>query len=163
MTIFEDDAIACYEFEACSAELMSGLPTDWDFMKWGWEFNPYFAWVDLGFMKAKLEFYDRQFSGADGAKFQSTKFTYSTFRMAHSFGNHAYSVSPKGARALLDYCLPLGRRLVAFPGARVVVDSVGIDTLMCGVYPSMRAFMCCSPMVLQDVGLPSDRLQADCA
>lgn len=141
---------------------MPSVPADWDFIKRGWEFNPYFVWVDFGFAKSKLEFYGRQFSGTDGAKFQSAEFSYSIFRLAHSFGNHAYSVSPKGARALLRYCLPLGQRLVPFPGAGVVVDSVGIDTLMCGAYPSMQAFMCCPPM-LQDTNLTSDRLQIDSA
>ena len=157
VTVFEDDAIVSYSFAEKSVQLISTLPEDWDFILWGWLFPHKFVWVDLEFTKAKWEFYDPRISAEHGSQFQSMEFSsYSLVKVVHSFGIHAYSVSPSGARALLKYCLPLKQRLVEFPGAGVVTDAYCIDILMCGVYASMNAFLCTPPMALQEPG-PSVR------
>jgi hypothetical protein len=74
----------------------------------------------------------------------------------------AYSVSPKGARALLDYCLPLrGERLIPFPGTGVVIKDTGIDCAVNGAFISMQAFVCVPPLVLHDDEDASVRLEAN--
>ena len=106
VTVFEDDTIASYRFREKSAQLMATLPEDWDLIHWGWHYHPTFVWADFGFSKAELQFYDHRFSGPNLAKFQSADFAPAAVRLAHVYGALAYSVSPKGARALLNYCLP---------------------------------------------------------
>jgi hypothetical protein len=69
----------------------------------------------------------------------------------------AYSVSPKGARSLLKYCLPLRKRFIPFPGTGIVANDDGIDCVMCGAYSSMQAFVCIPPLVLHDEVQISDR------
>jgi hypothetical protein len=77
------------------------------------------------------------------------------------FGLQAYTVSPKGARALLEYCLPLRKRFIPFPGTGVVIEDTGIDCRMCGAYSSMQAFTCVPPLVIPDYEQPSERLELD--
>jgi GR25 family glycosyltransferase involved in LPS biosynthesis len=157
VTIFEDDVICSLHFETESATFASALGEEWDFILWGYVFDPLYMWVDLGFSKAKLEFYDRRVH-RDYQKFQCENFSRSSMKLAHSFGTQAYSVSPKGARALLENCLPLRDRYIAFPGAGVVTKDVGIDVAMCGAYDTLQAFVCIPPLVIQDNTQPSERL-----
>jgi hypothetical protein len=114
------------------------------------------VWLDFGFSKAKLQFYDRRYKGERFLDFQSASTSYSAVKIAHSFGTMAYSISPKGAQALLQFCLPLRKRAIPFPGTEVVVEDTGIDNVMAGAYGSMQAFLCLPPLVLHDNQLPSD-------
>ena len=122
ITVFEDDAIATNRFREKAAQVMSMLPKDWDFIHWGYIFDPSFVWVDFGFSKAELHFYERRFSGTNNLEFQSVDFSPSIVRLMHSYGTQAYSVSPKGARSLLNFCLPLRKRLISFPGTGIVTS-----------------------------------------
>jgi glycosyl transferase, family 25 len=56
-------------------------------------------------------------------------------------------VSPKGARALLDLCLPLSTGLVNFPRFGVKTENEGVDIAMSGAYPSLNAFVSMPPLV----------------
>jgi GR25 family glycosyltransferase involved in LPS biosynthesis len=161
MTIFEDDAIATDRFEEKAAQLIAKLPKDWDFIQWGYNFNPLFVWADFGFSKATLRFYGQQFQGADKSKFQSTSLVPSAIKLAHSYGTVAYSVSPKGAGLLLKHCLPLRKQLIPFPGTGIVNVDEGIDCAMNNAYSAMQAFISIPPLVLEDKLLNSDRVATD--
>ena len=160
VTIFEDDVICSRNFKEEFARVTSLLPADWDVILWGYCFHPLFMWLDLGFSKAKLQSYDRRFEG-NYENFQFESFSSAPVRIAHVFGTMAYSVSPKGARALLERCLPLRKRLIPFPGTGVVVDDTGIDCSMCAAYSSMQAFVCIPPLVIHDQAQMSDRVVLD--
>jgi len=160
VTVCEDDVIFSFNFLEESARVISSLPADWDIIHWGYLFDPYFLWVDFGFAKAELRFYDRRFS-RDYQKFQCESSSSTAVRLVHSFGLQAYSVSPKGARALLEYCLPLRKRLIPFPGTDIVLEDIGIDCAMCGAYGSMQAFVCIPPLVIHDDVQTSDRIARD--
>ncbi len=149
LTIFEDDVICSFNFEKELAKLVSCMPADWDIILWGYVFDPLYIWVDLGFSKSKMEFYENRVR-RDLKTFQAKQFSYSAVKLAHSFGTQAYSLSPKGARVLLEHCLPLRERFITFPGASVVTKDVGIDVAMCGAYDFMRAFVCIPPLVIED-------------
>ncbi len=99
--------------------------------------------------KGQSEFYDTRVF-ADYRGFRDENVSSSAVRLVHSFGTQAYSVSPKGARALLKSCLPLRKRRIPFPGTSIVNDDLGIDTAMCAAYGSMQAFICIPPLVAQD-------------
>lgn len=160
VTIFEDDVICSQYFRQEAALLVSKLPADWDIVQWGYNCHQCYMWLDFEFAKAKLQFYDHRF--AEGSlEFQSRRFASSAVRVAHSLGLMAYSVSPKGARALLKYCLPLRKRLIPFPGTGTFLPDNAIDVAMCGAYRSMQAFACIPPLVIHDGDHSSDRIARD--
>ncbi|MDF3218597.1 MULTISPECIES: glycosyltransferase family 25 protein [Mesorhizobium] len=161
ITIFEDDIRSSFRFTEESTSIISQARADWDIIQWGYIFDPSFLWLDLGFSKAKMEFYDRQYTNRT-ALFQSDKFS-SRFliKVEHSFGLQAYTITPRGARILLEKCLPLRSRLIPFPGTGVVLDDTGIDCAMCAAYGSMQAFLCMPPLVILDDEQPSDRVATD--
>ncbi|KAA3441965.1 hypothetical protein C7I87_32755 [Mesorhizobium sp. SARCC-RB16n] len=160
ITIFEDDVRSSFRFMEESADILSQAPADWDLIQWGYIFDPLFLWLDFGFSKAKLEFYDCRHKNKP-ALFQAERFSRSLVRVEHSFGIQAYTVTPRGARILLEKCLPLRSRQVPFPGTAVILDDTGIDCAMCAAYGSMQAFLCMPPLVIHDNEPPSDRTDAD--
>jgi GR25 family glycosyltransferase involved in LPS biosynthesis len=160
ITVFEDDVYCSPNFTARSKEVLSSAPAGWDLIKWGFNFDPLFIWADLKFAKAKLEFYSRGHLDEEALiKFDEEE--RSLIRIAHSFGLMAYSVTPRGARILLEKCLPLRRRNIPFPGAGVVIEDTGIDCAMCAAYSSMEAFVCIPPLVFSDGEQLSIREETD--
>ena len=57
VTILEDDAVVSHQFEKEASEILGTLPADWDFIMWGSNLPPAFAWVDIGLCKVKLHDY----------------------------------------------------------------------------------------------------------
>jgi GR25 family glycosyltransferase involved in LPS biosynthesis/glycosyltransferase involved in cell wall biosynthesis len=161
ITVIEDDTFVTYQFEKKAAEFISTLPQDWDFIHWGYIFNPLFLWVDFGFSRATLKSYSQKFQGEDRLKFQSTDLPPSPVKLAHSYGIQAYSVSPNGARSLLEHCFPLRKRLIPFPGTGIVSVDEGIDCAMNLAYGAIQAFISIPPLVIQDEMQDSDRKAAD--
>src|SRR5262249_27967245 len=73
--------------------------------------------------------------------FQAQDIAAAPVRMLHSFGLFAYSISPKGARAALDFCLPLRNRTIEYACTGTSAEAKGIDAMICGAYPQMQAFL----------------------
>jgi hypothetical protein len=70
-------------------------------------------------------------------------------RLAHCWGAFAYSISPKGARAALDSCIPLhDRPPVQFPDTGWSWIDQGIDGPLNQVYPNAKAFACLPQLVI---------------
>jgi hypothetical protein len=119
--------------------------------------------VDLGISKAKISQYgDRRYQGAEGQRqFQTEdRFSYPV-RMLHSFGLQGYLISANGARAALDYCLPLRNRMIHFPEAGVSTPDVAVDIALSGFWPNLKAFICLPPLVISSEGEESVRTLMD--
>jgi len=158
VTVLEDDALLCEKFNEWTTDILKSLPRDWDFIQWGYVYDPLYVWVDLGFSKAKIEFYDRK--NAEDALLKA-KHRPLALRLSHSFGLQGYSVSPSGAKHLLEHCLPLRRRHIEFNGAGVQISDDGIDCVMNGIYDFMKAYICVPPLIIQNKTLKSDRIHTD--
>jgi GR25 family glycosyltransferase involved in LPS biosynthesis len=159
ITIFEDDTISVHGFREKANAFLPKLPEDWDIVLWGFDHSPKFLWVDLGFSNAKLEFYAGKWK--EESDFRSSTLVSIPLKLAHSLGLYGYSLSPKGARRLLDFCLPLKKRHIPFQGTGVVIEDACLDCTMCGIYSSMQAFACVPPLVLHDIKQVSDRIVRD--
>jgi GR25 family glycosyltransferase involved in LPS biosynthesis len=157
ITVFEDDVICVQGLREKARSVFSQVTPNWDIIIWGFNYSPLFVWADFRFTKAKLEFYDRK----EPSELLQGNFLPVPIKIAHSFGLFGYTVSAKGARTLLDYCLPLKRRYIPFPGTSVVIEDTSIDCSMCGIYSSMEAFICVPPLVLHDFKQPSVRIGRD--
>ena len=120
VTIFEDDTIISKSFEKHSQNISANIPSDWDFVQWGYTINPLFAWVDLFASRVRLEGYGntRYNILEDALLFQEEKYCPGVVKLCHSFGCFGYSISAKGARAALKYCRPLRDRSVLISRCR---------------------------------------------
>jgi GR25 family glycosyltransferase involved in LPS biosynthesis len=149
ITIFEDAIVVSHHFENNARKILSEVPEDWDFIQWGYAFNPLFIWVDLGISKVRFEGYGpRNYWGAL-QEFQAEEFSPAPVKLLHSFGIMGYSISAKGARAALEYCLPLRNRFISFPDAGVTRQDTAIDITLCGLYPSLKAYICIPQLLIR--------------
>jgi GR25 family glycosyltransferase involved in LPS biosynthesis len=153
VTVFEDDAIATFKFEEKARTLASNLPEDWDIVLWGHIVDPprpwANVWVDAGFYKGNIHWFSAAIFD-DWSEFQSIDYDCSLTPLLNAWGTVAYSVSPKGARMLLNACLPLRNRKIQFSEPKIRYIDEGIDGPMNGAYPSMKAFVCIPPLVAHD-------------
>lgn len=159
ITILEDDAVVSYQFENRARGVLSIIRGDWDIVQWGHVFNPLYLWVDHGVSKARLNGYGmKKYQGMqEQQQFQVEDVLSVPLKLLHSFGTQGYSISAKGARSALEYCLPLRNRIIEFPDAGVRTQDEGIDVALCGLYPTLNAFVCIPPLVIHDETQMSDR------
>jgi GR25 family glycosyltransferase involved in LPS biosynthesis/lysophospholipase L1-like esterase len=160
LTIFEDDVVTSVNFEAEVHGVLSATPEDWDVIQWGYIYHPSFIWLDFEFAKANLRFYDFAVDLSKQPTFRNTV-PPQPFRLTHSFGLQAYSITPRGAKGLLEKCIPLADQNVIFPGTGIVSENLGIDTPMNDAYPLMKSYLCLPPLVISDVTMISDRVSTD--
>ena len=104
MTIFEDDAILVSDFEMKSKRLIERAGTDWDIIQWGFNWD---SFLDIRIpqkigpvfrlsLKSELEKFKIE-------EFKKSGINSSLFPLVSSFGMHAYTISPTGARKFLDH------------------------------------------------------------
>ncbi len=155
LTVFEDDAVTAQDFAERAATVMDLLGDEWDFVFWGCTLNPDYAWIDLGVTRTRLHIY-----GAPRLDGLAAGAAVAPVKLLHASGLYAYSVSPSGAQAALDHCLPLRDRLIPFPDTGIILKDRGIDGPLCGLYPSVRAYVVL-PFLATMYDGGSDRIQTD--
>jgi GR25 family glycosyltransferase involved in LPS biosynthesis len=154
LTIAEDDAIFHSQFESLAPEVMKKLPPDWDFILWGWNFDLFMSFEMLPGVSYCLAQFDQERLRANIEKFQNQPIDPRAFRLNWGFGIFCYTISPKGARALQEKCLPLRPTTAAFlPATKVQLRAghfrnVGIDSAMNNAWADLNAFVCFPPLVV---------------
>ncbi|HZP79373.1 MAG TPA: glycosyltransferase family 25 protein [Pseudolabrys sp.] len=154
MTICEDDAIFNRHFEEMADEMLRLLPSDWDFISWGWNFDFFINFEMLpGVSTCLAQFEEKRLREGIGA-FQEQGIVAQYFKLNWAYGTPCYSVSPKGAQILKRECFPLRPQLITCPdGHRVppfsrLYRTVGIDLTLNSIYSKMNAFVCFPPLVV---------------
>jgi GR25 family glycosyltransferase involved in LPS biosynthesis len=150
VTAIEDDAILAADFMAARDEFIGRLRDDWSIVLWGWNFDRS-VWAEIpeGVAKSVLSF-DQDALRANIETFRQQRATHAPVRLRHAFGSLAYSVSPAGAAALLEMCLPLARKFIRFEGFGIGIPNNGIDCMMNTAYPKLKAYVCMPPLAVSE-------------
>jgi GR25 family glycosyltransferase involved in LPS biosynthesis len=154
LTIAEDDAIFHSQFEVQAPELINTLPTDWDFILWGWNFDLFLCFEMMAGVSFSLCQFEQDRLRENIAQFQQQPIATRAFKLRWAFGIPCYSITPKGARALQSKCLPLRPTIASFPPAARVPPhaqhfrNVGIDSAMNNAWAELNAYICFPPMVV---------------
>ena len=148
LTICEDDAIFNNAFCAASESILQELPPDWHLIKWGWNFDSV-LWFDMipGVARC-IGSFDQDSLRKRIDAFQSAKLRPRAYPLFQAFGNVCYSISPVGARLLLQNCLPLRNTTVYIAGLRGSVLNYCIDVALNAVYSHMNCFVSIPPLVV---------------
>jgi len=148
LTVFEDDAILNRHFARRSAALLDGLPGDWDFVLWGWNFDTVLV-VDFlpGISHAIVNCNQDSLRGQLNA-YRERDFEVVAHPLVCAFGTLAYSLSPLGARKLLEASRPLRPFNLLFGGPSCTVAHTSIDIMLIAQYPKMRSFACFPPLAV---------------
>jgi GR25 family glycosyltransferase involved in LPS biosynthesis len=150
ITAIEDDAILAANFMSAQDDFVSRLPADWCIALWGWNFDRS-VWAEIpeGVAKSVLTF-DQDALRENIEIFRHAEVAHAPVRLRHAFGSMAYSVSPSGAKALLDMCLPLSRKFIRFEGFGIGIPNNGIDCMMNTAYPKLKAYVCMPPLAVSE-------------
>ena len=148
LTVCEDDAIFNRGFEAAAESLIKGLPGDWHMILWGWNFDSVLLFDMIPGVSPCLGVFNqhRMRMGIDA--YQSARLTPRPFRLVRAFGTVGYTVSPMGARAMKQHCLPLRNLEVFFPGLERVLPNTGIDIMLNEAYPRINAYVSFPPLII---------------
>lgn len=149
-TVLEDDAILAPNFAPAHDELVKRLPEAWSIVLWGWNFDRS-VWAEIpeGAAKSILQF-DQDALRDNIEIFRHAEVAHAPVRLRHAFGIMAYTVSPAGAKALLELCLPLARRFIQFEGFGIGIPNNGIDCMMNTAYPKLKAYVCLPPLAVSE-------------
>ncbi len=150
VTVAEDDVILARDFATAHEAFLQRLPLDWSIVLWGWNFDRS-VWAEIpeGVAKATLQF-DQDALRANIETFRRAEVPHAPIRLRHAFGTMAYSLSPSGARSLMDLCLPLGRRFIHFEGFGIGIPNNGIDCMMNTAYPKLKSYVCMPPLAVAE-------------
>jgi glycosyl transferase, family 25 len=145
--IFEDDAYLRYDFSSQLQGLFERYK-DWDLILLGYNTNTI---IELG-ISPGINFAG-QFSVPFPNSVHLNEFVRVTdpvalLRLKIAFGLCGYVVTPKGAKLLIEKCLPLDTRAIYIPPESRSIYANGIDVMMVSVYSDMRAYLSCPPLVM---------------
>jgi glycosyl transferase, family 25 len=150
ITVVEDDVVLAPNFAAARDAFLPALPADWAIVLWGWNFNrPVWAEIPEGVAKAVLNF-DQDELRTNIETFRHAAVAHAPVRLRHAFGIPGYTISPLGARAMLEGCLPLQRHFIKFESFGIGIPNNGLDCMMQAVYPKLKSYVCMPPLVVAE-------------
>jgi hypothetical protein len=148
ITICEDDAIFNRKFSVLASYLINICKLDFDIIFWGW--NPespiLFDLFPGGVRCAAVSTREEIAKSID--VFRTAELYPSLHRVYEIYGLICYTVSAKGARALVDRLFPLGSGTTFSNALNRPVDNIGIDVAMNVVHPELWSLICFPPLVV---------------
>ena len=147
VTAAEDDAVFNRHFADKAAGVLAALPSDWDIVLWGWNFDVMLHVDLMEGMKQSVMWFDTAALGPRLCEFQDRDYDVLPMRLLGAYGLVSYSVSPAGAMRLLKSCFPLKKERVPIAGLRRSLPNTGIDTVMNKYYRQMKSYVSFPPLV----------------
>lgn len=150
LTIVEDDVVLAENFAEETERLIKSLPEDWEHVIWGWGFDALMTFDLLPGYSHCTSSFDQNSLRKRSQHFSTERIDSRLFRLRAGFGTLGYSISPRGARRLLDHCLPLRPMSIHYPGYDRPLPNTGIDNMMAQAYPHMATYVAIPPLVVTD-------------
>ena len=116
LTIAEDDAVLNRRFSEKAAKVLAALPSDWDLIFWGWNFDSILHCDIIPGLKDCVMQFDPSPLRETRDRFQDIDVDPIATRLFGAFGIFCYTVSPKWYRLLRQHCFPLRNEYVPIPG-----------------------------------------------
>lgn len=148
LTICEDDSVFNRNFWTASEALVQQLGADWDLVLWGWNFDSILAFELIPGVSRCVGTFNQDALRNGILAFQAADVRPLLFRLYHAFGSVSYSVSPRGARALRRFCLPLRPMQIPVPGLGRVLPNIDLSVMMNALYARINAFVSFPPLVV---------------
>jgi glycosyl transferase family 25 len=146
-TLFEDDAIIHKDFATIAPSLIAELPSDWDYVLWGWNFDAPMCFDILREVPCLSRFSQSDMrKGWTAIRGDTVRPT--LYRLHYGFGLPAYSVSPAGAAKLRARAFPIKPFLYRVPRHGVEIENLTFDCVMSSLYNGLNAYVCVPPLVL---------------
>lgn len=159
MTIAEDDAIFRLDFEEKNSQLIDTLPSNWDIVLWGWNFDSILSLNVMPNISPVVMLFNQDQMRASVDAFKASTDTPKLFRLDKCFGMPSYSISPSGARKFKSLCFPLENFNLFFPLLNRSLPNNGLDIAMNRIYSSTNSYACFPPLVITKNEHPISTIQ----
>lgn len=157
LTVAEDDAVFNCFFVKSAYQILGRLPTDWDIILWGWNFDSILHVGLFDGLNEAISHFSRRTLSDDIVRFRERIIEAAPLKLINAFGTVCYTISPRGAGKLLDRCFPLRNEVIPVPGLNANLCNMGIDTAMNKHYRELKAYACFPPLVWTE----NDKSQSD--
>lgn len=147
-TIAEDDAILRDDFRQEQEKLLARLPQDWELVHWGFNTD---AYVTFQLIPGVTPFTGTMYHDlvlVHLEEFRRSRVQPRLESLLRCHGTMCYSISPRGAKRLLEHVVPLRPMSVVYPGLSHQKINTGIDDMMADYYGQMKAYVCFPPLVV---------------
>ena len=115
---------------------------------WGWNFDSVLMFDLMPSVSSCLAAFDQDQLRSAVRTYQTQPLFPQLFRLIRSFGVICYTVSPAGAKKLLERCLPVRAMTISVPGVNARLPNYGIDIMMSSVYPDLNAYVGFPPLAV---------------
>jgi GR25 family glycosyltransferase involved in LPS biosynthesis len=160
LTVAEDDAIFARNFHPAHDMVLKRLPADWGFILWGWNFDAEISVEILEGVAAANIRTDHIALRTNVDIYRKSEIAAAPFRLHRAFGFMAYSVSPAGARVLLETCLPLSNCDIRLDDQGTSIRNRSIDCITNAAYRLMKSYICIPPLAISEHRRESSRTLA---
>jgi glycosyl transferase family 25 len=148
ITIAEDDAIFRLDFESLHEKKVNSLPSDWDFILWGWNFDSILSIDVMPNISPVVMVFDQDQLRNSVDAFQKFSGDATVFKLDKCFGIPSYSISPSGAAKFKSLCFPLTNFLLFFPLLNRQLQNSGIDIAMSKIYQTSNSYVAFPPLAI---------------
>lgn len=162
MTIIEDDAILCANFADESRRLIAALPQDWEIALWGYNFDTPLTYHILPDISHCVAHFDQDAMRRKSGDWPGQVVSSTLYPLFRTLGIACYSISPKGAETLFQFCTPFRPMETSHPGIPHSLGNTGIDNMMAFAWPAMKSFVAVPPLALtrNDHGISTVQVSA---
>ncbi|MFT8474424.1 glycosyltransferase family 25 protein [Acetobacter orientalis] len=158
-TIFEDDAVINKNFQEEIPKYIQSLPSDWDFILWGYNTDAFLSFFPTPLPSLCVMYFDNNSIIENRLNYRDSIVDPNLFPLFRAHGIVSYSISPKGAQKLLDYCTPITNMQTFYPGLNRLKENTGIDDMMANYYDKMQSFVSFPPLVIAKNDLKNSTIQ----
>lgn len=158
-TIAEDDAILREDFLSEQKHLLAQAPSDWELIHWGFNTD---AYVTFNLMPSVSPFTGNLYDNLilkNLPAFRKSEYHSKIFPLLRAHGTPCYSISPLGAKRLLEQVIPLRPMEVFYPGLNRNKTNSGIDDMMAAQYEQMKAYVSIPPLVIPKNDITNSSVQ----
>jgi hypothetical protein len=147
LTICRDNAVFNNKFAATHDVLLGFCRDRFDIVYWGWNFNAALKYDLMACGIQSVLFCDQWSSSDLLARFKQIDIYPAIYKLHEIYGLVCYTVSPKGARKLIERVLPVKAASVVSASSRRPVPNIGIDVSMNGIHSQIDSLVCIPPLV----------------
>ncbi|WP_338421354.1 glycosyltransferase family 25 protein [Acetobacter conturbans] len=144
ISIFEDDAILCKNFEEESNRAVQSLGENWDIILWGYNYDVNLVFDVLPGVSYCVATFNQTLMRLGVGRYRNMPVNTASFRLLKALGICGYAISPQGAERFLDLCLPLKNEKYWYYRTNDTLHNTSLDQVMCHHYEKTDSF-CCFP------------------
>ena len=135
-------------FGTAATTLIQTLPQDWQVILWGWNFDSIVLFDMIPGVSPCLGMFDQDRMRMGIEDFQAARLMPQPFRLFKAFGTISYSISPLGAQAMKQHCLPFRNMDILIPGLGRAVPNLDLGIMVNDVFPRIKAYVSFPPLII---------------